>query len=377
MSITIGIIGGGQLGRMFIQNALNYPYQIHVLDADAHAPCATIAHRFTVGKLTDYEAVYQFGRQADVITIEIENVNVEALEQLEREGKRVFPQPHIIRLIQDKREQKKFLQTIGVPTADFVLIDSPADLEKHISFLPAFLKVGKGGYDGKGVQRIGSPADFGKAFAEPSLLEKAVENMRTEVAVMVARNAQREVVVYPPVEMAFDATLNLVDYLLSPYLLEAEAQQRVEAIAHKIVEELDFVGLLAIELFITTAGEILVNELAPRPHNSGHQTIEGNVCSQFDQHLRAILNLPLGDTASRGFSLMYNLIGEQGYEGEAYYEGLDKVLAMQGAYLHLYGKRITKAGRKMGHITLLGNTPEELKNKLTFIKQNFRVISES
>lgn len=370
----IGILGGGQLGRMFIQNALNYPYQIHVLDADPDAPCAHLAHHFQVGKLTDFEAVYAFGRQVDVLTIEIELVNVDALDKLVLEGKVVYPAPNIIRLIQDKREQKRFLKAHQIPTADFVLIDSPADLLQHTNFLPAFQKLGKGGYDGKGVQRMDSPVDFANAFSAPSLLEKAVD-MRTEIAVMVARNAQKEIAIYPPVEMVFDKKLNLVDYLLSPYLLSAEEQAKLEKIAREIVEKLDFVGILAIEFFVTQEGEFWVNELAPRPHNSGHQTIEGNYCSQFDQHLRAILNLPLGSTATRQYSLMYNLIGAQGHEGEARYEGLEKILGRQGTYLHLYGKRLTKAGRKMGHITLVGDSVEELQENLTYIQENFRVVS--
>lgn len=372
---TIGILGGGQLGRMFIQNALNYPYQIHVLDADANAPCAHIAHLFRVGKLTDFDTVYEFGRQVDVLTIEIENVNVEALEKLVAEGKTVYPAPHIIRLIQDKRAQKRFLKENNIPTAEFVLIDSPEDLPQYASFLPAFQKLGKGGYDGKGVQRMDLPTDFAYAFSEPSLLEKAVD-MQTEVAVIIARNAQHEIAIYPPVEMVFDKKLHLVDYLLSPYLLSQDAQANIEAIARQIVEKLDFVGILAIEFFVTKEGEFWVNELAPRTHNSGHQTIEGNYCSQFDQHLRAIMGLPLGNTDTRQYSLMYNLIGAQGYEGEARYEGLEKILGRQGTYLHLYGKQLTKSGRKMGHITLVADSIAELQENIAFIKENFRVISQ-
>jgi len=376
MKPTIGILGGGQLGRMFIQNALNYPYEIHILDPDINAPCAHIAHSFTVGALTDYETVYQFGKQFDILTIEIEHVNVDALEQLEREGRQVFPQPHILRIIQDKRTQKQFLNAHNIPTADFVLIDLPAHLEQHTAFLPAFLKVGKGGYDGKGVQRIDSPADFYKAFPAPSLLEKAVENMRTEVALIVARNAKGEVKVYPPVEMVFNPALNLIDYQLSPYLLDAKDCKKLEELACQIIETLGMVGVLAIELFVTEEGDFLVNELAPRTHNSGHQTIEGNYCSQFDQHLRAILNLPLGDTQARSFALMYNLVGEAGHEGDAKCEGMAEILAMQGVFLHLYGKKTTKAGRKMGHITLIGESPTILKEKLKIVRNTFRVIAD-
>lgn len=372
---TIGIVGGGQLGRMFIQNALSYPYQIHVLDSDANAPCAPIAHKFVVGKLTDFEAVYNFGKNCDLITIEIENVNVDALEALQKEGKEVYPQPAIIRMIQDKRDQKQFLQELSIPTADFILIDSVKDLPAHSDFLPAFQKLGKGGYDGKGVQRLDSPADFHKAFEAPSLLEKAVENMLAEISIIVARNQQGEIAIYPPVEMVFNQELNLVDYLVAPYALTPEQTTQTAYIAQKIVKALNFVGILAIEMFITQEGEILVNELAPRPHNSGHQTIEGNFCSQFDQHLRTITGLPLGDTSARCASLMYNLIGEQGYEGEAHYAGLADIMGMQGAYLHLYGKKTTKSGRKMGHITLVGKTSTELREKLATIREKIKVIT--
>lgn len=369
---TIGILGGGQLGRMFIQNALNYPYNIHILDPDREAPCAGIAHEFWVGKLTDFETVYQFGKTVDVLTIEIENVNVDALDRLVAEGKTVYPQPHIIRLIQDKRAQKLFLKRLQIPTADFVLIDSPEALPAHAEFLPAFQKLAVGGYDGKGVKRLHTSADFAQAFTEPSLLEKAVD-MRTEIAVMVARNPSGEIAVYPAVEMVFDHALNLIDYQCAPYMLQPHEQATVEGIARKIVENLDFVGVLAIEFFVTKEGEFLVNEMAPRPHNSGHQTIEGNICSQFDQHLRAIMDLPLGSTASRGYALMYNLIGEE--DGTVVYVGLEAVLGRQGVYLHLYGKTHTRIGRKMGHITLIADTMAELEESLAFLKQNVRVIS--
>ncbi|MBX2895368.1 MAG: 5-(carboxyamino)imidazole ribonucleotide synthase [Cyclobacteriaceae bacterium] len=368
---TIGILGGGQLGRMLIQAGINLDLNFQVLDPDPQAPCAGIA-RFTTGKLTDYETVMSFGKNCDVITIEIENVNTKALADLEKAGKKVFPQPHVIELIQDKRVQKKFFLDNDIPTAAFVLVSNKADVIQQADFLPAVNKLGKEGYDGRGVQIIKTKTDLDKAFDAPGLLEKLIP-FEKEIAVIVSRNADGEVAIYPPVEMVFHPEANLVEYLFSPAQLQPEISQQAQAIASNVITQLDMIGLLAVEMFVTKQGTVLVNEVAPRPHNSGHQTIEGNVTSQYEQHLRAILNLPAGSTAMVAPSAMVNLLGEEGFTGNARYEGLEAVLKVEGVHVHLYGKKTTKPFRKMGHVTIVDADPHRLKKKVNFVKETLKV----
>ncbi|GIL21954.1 MAG: N5-carboxyaminoimidazole ribonucleotide synthase [Bacteroidota bacterium] len=368
---TIGILGGGQLGRMLIQAGLNLDLNFHVLDPDSQAPCAGIA-RFTQGKLTDYNTVMEFGKNCDVITIEIENVNTKALADLEKAGKQVFPQPHVIELIQDKRVQKKFFADQGIPTAPFVLVNNREEVIRQADFLPAVNKLGKEGYDGRGVQIIKTKADLDKAFDAPGLLEKWIPFER-EIAVIVSRNLAGEVAIYPAVEMVFHPEANLVEYLFSPAQLEPSIIQQAQTIASKVITRLNMIGLLAVEMFVTKEGTVLVNEVAPRPHNSGHQTIEGNVTSQYEQHLRAILNLPAGSTAMVAPSAMVNLLGEPGFTGSARYEGLEAVMKTEGVYVHLYGKKTTKPFRKMGHVTIVDTDPDRLKKKANFVKETLKV----
>jgi 5-(carboxyamino)imidazole ribonucleotide synthase len=368
---TIGVLGGGQLGRMLIQAGINLDLNFQVLDPDAQAPCAGIA-RFTHGKLTDYETVMAFGKTCDIITIEIENVNTKALIDLEKAGKKVFPQPAVIELIQDKRVQKQFFADNQIPTAPFVLVNNKEAVAKHEDYLPAVNKLGKEGYDGRGVQVIKTKADLNKAFDAPGLLEKWIP-FEKEIAVIVSRNALGEVAVYPAVEMVFHPEANLVEYLFSPAQIEKEIAQQAEAIARKVITSLNMIGLLAVEMFVTKEGEVLVNEVAPRPHNSGHQTIEGNITSQYEQHLRAILNLPMGSTALLAPSAMVNLLGEEGFTGSARYEGLEEVLKAEGVYVHLYGKKTTKPFRKMGHVTIVDKDLNSLKKKANFVKQTLKV----
>ncbi|HRE65438.1 MAG TPA: 5-(carboxyamino)imidazole ribonucleotide synthase [Cyclobacteriaceae bacterium] len=368
---TIGVLGGGQLGRMLIQSGINLDLNFHILDPDPQAPCAQIA-RFTQGKLTDYETVMAFGNTCDIITIEIENVNTKALTDLEKAGKKVFPQPAVIELIQDKRLQKQFFTDNQIPTAPFMLVSNKEDVIKQTHFLPAVNKLGKEGYDGRGVQVIKTESDLHKAFDAPGLLEKWIP-FEKEIAVIVSRNAMGEVAAYPAVEMVFHPEANLVEYLFSPAQIDAKISIRAEAIARKVITELNMIGLLAVEMFVTKEGEVLVNEVAPRPHNSGHQTIEGNVTSQYEQHLRAILNLPAGSTALRAPSAMVNLLGEEGFTGNACYEGLEEVLKVEGIHVHLYGKKITKPYRKMGHVTIVDSNPDSLKKKANFVKQTLKV----
>jgi 5-(carboxyamino)imidazole ribonucleotide synthase len=371
---SIGLLGGGQLGRMLLQAAIDLDIKVSCLDPDAEAPCHELAHFFKEGSFQDYDAVYQFGRHFDVVSIEIEHVNIEALEQLEKEGKQVFPQPHILRMIQDKRLQKQFFQDHGFPTAPFVLTESQSDITKHANFLPAFHKLGKGGYDGKGVQRINSLADQSKGFNVPGLLEKAVD-FEKELAVIVARNEQGQISAFPAVEMVFHPEHNLVDFLFSPAAISMEIESKAEKIAIDLIDQMGLVGVLAVEMFLTTSGEILINEVAPRPHNSGHQTIRGNETSQYEQHLRAISGLPLGSTKPKGVSGMLNLLGADGFNGPAKYEGLDDALAIPGVYPFLYGKKITKPFRKMGHVTILGDSKEDVIAKSEKVKNLIRVVS--
>jgi len=370
----LGILGGGQLGRMFIQAAINYNISIHILDPDADAPCKNICDKFEVGSLSNYQTVYDFGKNLDLITIEIEKVNIEALEDLEKEGIIVYPQPRIIRLIQDKGLQKQFFKENEIPTAPFQLFNTKQQLtDANISF-PYIQKLRKDGYDGKGVKKIDNSNDLENAFEQPCLIEKLI-NFEKEIAVIVARNENGEMKTFPMVEMDFNPQANLVEFLISPSTYSFDIQQRAEDIAKNIASSLSIVGILAVEMFLTPDHHILVNELAPRPHNSGHQTIEGNYTSQFEQHLRAIFNLPLGDTRSITNAIMVNLLGESGYEGVAEYKGLEKVLEKDGVYVHLYGKKYTKPFRKMGHVTIIDEDRQKAIDKANFVKENLKVVS--
>ena len=375
---TIGILGGGQLGLMLLQAAIDWNLRIHILDPDPEAPCRALCAQFTPGSLTDYDTVYQFGQGVDMLTIEIERVNVDALEALEREGKRVFPQPSVIRVIQDKRLQKQFFRDHNLPTADFILTESRADVAlieiQQPDFFPAFHKLGRDGYDGRGVQRIMSVADVGKAFDAPGVLERAVD-FEKELAVIVARNERSEVQTFPTVEMVFHPELNLVDYLFAPADVSENIDRQAQDIARRTADAFGIVGLLAVELFLDKSGNVLINEVAPRPHNSGHHTIRANVTSQFEQHWRAILNYPLGDTTAYQLAAMVNLLGEDGYTGPALYEGLETLLAMPGVFPFLYGKAITKPFRKMGHVTIMDADLDLLREKVERVKAGIRVVS--
>ena len=371
---SIGLLGGGQLGRMLLQAAIDLDLHIACLDPDAEASCHQLTSDFHQGSFQDFETVYRFGQAYDVISIEIEHVNIPALKQLEAEGKQVFPQPHILEMIQDKRLQKQFFKDHGFPTADFVLTDNQASLSQHIDFLPAFHKLGKGGYDGKGVQFIADSASVTKGFDAPGLLEKAVD-FEKELAVIVARNPQGETAVFPAVEMVFHPEQNLVEFLFSPAEISLNIEKQAEKIAVDLIHKLGLVGVLAVEMFLTKDGQVLINEIAPRPHNSGHQTIRGNESSQYEQHLRAITGLPLGSTKSVGYSGMLNLLGAEGFTGPAQYEGLADIMAIPGVYPFLYGKKVTKPFRKMGHITILGDSKEEIIEKANQVKSLIRVIS--
>lgn len=358
---------------MLIQSGIDFNIPFTTLDPDAHAPCATLAE-FHNGKLTDFDTVMKFGSACDILTIEIENVNTKALKALVAQGKRVFPQPEVIELIQDKRTQKMFYRECGIPTADFILTENANEVRKHPDFLPAVNKLGREGYDGRGVQILRSASDLDKAFDAPGLLEKLID-FEKEISVIVARNQQGEIKTFPAVEMVFHPVQNLVEYLFAPAEITEPVRKEADAIACKIIQELDMVGLLAVEMFVTKDGRVLVNEIAPRPHNSGHQTIEANVTSQYEQHLRAILNLPLGDTKLILPSAMVNLLGEPEYSGLARYQGFDEVVKLPGVHVHLYGKKLTKPFRKMGHVTIVDEDIDRLKKKANFVKETLKVIT--
>ncbi len=370
----LGIVGGGQLGRMLLQVCPNFNIHTCVLDPGAEGPCSDLAAEYTQGPLQDFDTVYAFGKQVNLLTIEIENINIEALYRLEQEGVSVYPQPRVIEIIQDKRVQKQFYLDHDLPTAEFMLVENREEVRSHIDFLPAFNKLGKGGYDGGGVQNLRSAADIEKAFDAPGLLEKTIDFV-AEISVVAARNIQGQVKIFPAVECVFHPEHNLVDYLIAPCSLGNKIQEMAAEIATRLITELESVGLLAVEMFVTQEGEVLINEVAPRPHNSGHQTINANDTSQYEQHLRAILGLPLGSTAITKPSVMVNLLGADGYTGPAIYEGIDKLLAIDGANLFLYGKKETKPHRKMGHITILNDDVHALKDKVQLVKEAIRVIA--
>lgn len=372
--LRLGILGGGQLGRMFIQEAVNYNVNVHVLDPDKNAPCSKLCNHFECGSLSDFDTVYNFGKHLDMITIEIEKVNVDALEKLEEEGVLVYPQSRVIRLIQDKGLQKQFFKQNDIPTSAFQFISNVDSLKTANLSIPYVQKLRKDGYDGKGVKMIRTEDDLANAFTEPSIIEEIVD-FEKEIAVIVARNDKGDVKTFPMVEMEFNPEANLVEFLISPSTYSEDIQNRAEELAKKIANDLQIVGLLAVEMFLTKEGEILVNELAPRPHNSGHQTIEGNITSQFAQHLRAIFDLPLGSTKTRTHAVMINVLGEDGYEGLAKYEGVEEVLDMEGVYVHLYGKKYTKPFRKMGHICVVNEDRELAIKNARKVQEILKVIA--
>ncbi len=370
--MKVGILGGGQLGRMLLQSAANYVVETHVMENDPNCPSAHLCHHFTKGNINDFDAVYAFGKGLDALTIEIEAVNVDALEKLEAEGVKIYPKPSAIRTIRNKVIQKEFYRDHQIPTSGFLITEKLADLEKHAAFLPAVHKIGQGGYDGKGVSILENIDDISKGFDAPAVLEKKV-SIKKELALIVAMNAYGESVIYPPAEMIFDPVWNLLDYQLSPAILPEKTLWKAEAIAQKVVRELNSPGLFAIELFVDQDDEVLVNETAPRVHNSGHHTIEANYSSQYDMLWRIILGYPLGNPDPILPAAIVNILGAEGYSGEAIYEGLAEVLQMDNVFVHLYGKTSTKPGRKMGHVTILHKEYSDLTYKANKIKHLLQV----
>jgi 5-(carboxyamino)imidazole ribonucleotide synthase len=372
--LKIGILGGGQLGRMLLQAAANYPVRTYVLENDPECPAAHLCHLFTRGDIRNYDDVYQFGKHLDGITIEIESVNVEALEKLEAEGVKIYPRPSALRIIRDKILQKQFYKENEIPSSTFRITERREDLKKFSDFLPAVHKLASGGYDGRGVQILTGEKDIYLGFDQPSVLEKKVD-IKKEISQIVAINANGQTALYPPVEMIFNPVLNQLDYQLSPAEIPQQTTWRVEAIALKVVKDLKTPGIFAVELFIDKNGDVLVNETAPRVHNSGHHTIEANFSSQFDMLWRIMLGYPLGNPKHIVHAAIVNLIGSEGYSGEAHYEGIDDILKMENVFLHLYGKKETRPGRKMGHATILSPEKSDLVYKAKAIKQKLRITS--
>lgn len=367
----IGVLGGGQLGRMLIQEAINLNLHIHIMDPDQNAPCASIAQTFTCAAITDFDAVMEFGKDKNLITVEIENVNIEALEMLEKSGVQVYPQPHVLKIIKDKGTQKQFYKKNGIPTSPFVIFDSAQELMNASIELPAVQKLRTGGYDGKGVQIL---KDAKSSFDAPHLIENLID-FEKEISIIVARNDKGQISTFPSVECEFNPEAHLVEFLFSPAEISQEIENKAKEIAADLIEKIDMVGILAVEMFLTKSGDILVNEIAPRPHNSGHHTIECCETSQFAQHLRAILSLPLGSTALIQPGAMINLLGEKGHTGTAIYGGLSDLLDHDNVFPHLYGKEKTKPFRKMGHVTITGKTLKEVKETAEKIKDIIQITA--
>jgi 5-(carboxyamino)imidazole ribonucleotide synthase len=363
----VGILGGGQLGRMLLQAAANYPVETYLMENDPQAPAAHLCHHFVQGNISDYDAVYNFGKGLDAITIEIESVNTEALEQLEAEGVEVFPKPAALRIIKNKIYQKNFYSEHNIPTSPFVVTESMEALRSQVHLLPAVHKLATGGYDGRGVQVINNELELDKGFNEPAVLEKKVR-IQQEISLIVAVGTDGDTAIYPPVDMVFDPSLNQLSHQLCPATLPEKVFWKVEAIGLNVVKKLNSPGLFAVEMFSDAEGNVLVNEIAPRVHNSGHHSIEGNYSSQFDMLWRIMLHYPLGNTDPILPSALVNIVGEQGHQGSAVYKGLEKVLSIDNVFVHIYGKQQTKPGRKMGHITILSKEKQDLLHKVNKIK---------
>ena len=376
--LKLGIIAGGQLAKMLIQEASKWDISTYVLDQEENCPAASIASHFVQGSRFDFDAVYRFGQMVDLLTFEIESINVGALKKLKAEGYKIVPDPDILELIQDKGKQKEFYVRHKIPTAAFETFDTAGAIKDAVEQgrlqFPFVQKLRTGGYDGRGVAVINDAGDMHKLLDGASIAEPRID-IAKELAVIAARNNSGEIQCYPVVEMMFDPQANLVDKLICPAAITPEQSQRAIEIASETIALLNMAGILAVEFFVDAAGEVIVNEMAPRTHNSGHHTIESMMTSQFEQHLRAVLNLPLGSTEMKRPAVMVNIVGAEGYEGPVRYEGLSGCMAIEGVKVHLYGKKITRPFRKMGHITVLSSTLEGALEKAERVKQLIKVKS--
>lgn len=370
--VTLGIVGGGQLGRMLLPACYQWDVRPRVLDHEG-APAQALTPQFTPGDLTRYEDVLAFGRACEVITIEIEKANLEALAELEGYGKLVRPSVHVLEIARDKGRQKQFFQANGFPTAAFRMVEDPETLTA--ADLPLVQKSRTGGYDGRGVQVLEQAADLAGRLSGPSVLEERVA-IKHEISVVVARNAHGDVAAYPPVEMVFDPAYNLLDVLLAPARIDNHTAAKATALAEQMAEALELQGLMAVEFFVDRQERLLVNEIAPRLHNSGHHTLEASATSQFEQHLRAVLNLPLGETRLHHAGAMVNLLGHPERSGPPHYRGLPEALAHPNVHVHLYGKQTSRPGRKMGHFTVLDHDLEKAEALARRLKESLYVYVE-
>jgi 5-(carboxyamino)imidazole ribonucleotide synthase len=377
-SFRLGILGGGQLGKMLLNETQKWDIQTAVLDASPEAPAKVGCNHFSVGDLMDFDTVYRFGKQANVLTIEIEHVNIEALEKLEAEGVLVYPQPSVLKIIQNKALQKQFYKKHRIPTAPFEVFENIAHLKNAISEgkikFPFVWKSTQFGYDGNGVKVVRKLSDL-ENLNETACIAEALIPFKNELAVIVARSASGEVKTYPVVEMEFHPEANQVEYVICPARIATSVAEQAQKIALQVSESFGHIGLLAVELFQTHDDEILVNEVAPRPHNSGHYSIEASLTNQFEQHIRSIVNLPLGATDSLVAGIMVNLVGEADYSGDVVYENIEKILKIDGVTPHIYGKKQTRPFRKMGHVTIVHSDLSEARKLAETVKKTIRVIS--
>ena len=378
-NFTLGILGGGQLGKMMLYETRKFDITTHVLDPSLEAPCRIACDHFTQGDLMDYDTVYTFGKKVDILTFEIEGVNIEALEALEKEGKKVYPSAKTLRNIQDKGVQKKFYDTHKIPTAPFSVFETILQVKKAVTSgelkLPFVWKSCTGGYDGKGVQVIKNSQTLDVLPDCPCITEDLVA-FKNELAVIVVRNPSAQVKTYPVVEMEFHPQANQVEYVICPARIDDKVAAKARSIAIQVSKAFEHVGLLAVEMFQTNDDQIIVNEVAPRPHNSGHYSIEASYTNQFEQHIRAILDLPLGNTASKVGGIMVNLVGEQNHTGDVAYQNIEEIMAMDGVTPHIYGKKQTRPFRKMGHVTIVNQNIDTAREIAQQVKQRIKVISK-
>ena len=378
-NFKLGILGGGQLGRMLLAETQKFDIHTAILESNKNAPCAEICNTFVIGDLLDFDAVYNFGKTVDLLTIEIENVNLDALDKLEDEGLTIYPKPKDLRIIQSKARQKNFYIDHQIPTAAFshyaYLEELKHSYQNNIIHFPFVWKAARFGYDGNGVKIVRNIEDLESLPTVECITEKLIP-FKNELAVIVARNVAGDIKTYPVVEMEFHPEANQVEYVICPARIENKIAEKARALALKVVCDLDFVGLLAVEMFQTDTDELLVNEVAPRPHNSGHYSIEASYTNQFEQHLRSILNLPLGNTASKVAGIMVNLVGEEGYSGDVVYENITEILKIDGVTPHIYGKKETRPFRKMGHVTIVNSNIDTARAVAQKVKETIRVISK-
>ena len=374
-NFKLGVLGGGQLGKMLLTETQKFDIYTSILDAAEDAPCAQICNEFHQGSLMDFDTVYNFGKKVNLLTIEIEHVNTEALLKLEEEGLEIYPQPNVLKIIQHKGKQKDFFVANNIPTSPHKRFSSLSELTKETLKYPFVWKSSQFGYDGTGVKIVKNEQDLNSLADTDCIIEELIP-FKNELAVIVARNKNGEIKTYPVVEMEFHPEANQVEYVICPARISDEVASKARNIALKVAESFQHIGLLAVELFQTIDDEIIVNEVAPRTHNSGHYSIEASYTSQFEQHLRSILNLPLGNTDSKVAGIMVNLVGEVGFFGEVVYENMEEILKMDGVTPHIYGKKQTRPFRKMGHVTVVNNNLAEARKVAEKVKNTIRVISK-